>query len=57
MYSKLYSKKSYLEYDIALMKLSNKIVYNKHVSPICLPESDDKIPDYYVSTGWGHTLS
>ena len=46
-----------MENDIALMKLSSKIEYNEHVSPICLSNPQAPLPDKYITTGWGYTLS
>ncbi|KAH0629214.1 hypothetical protein JD844_011111 [Phrynosoma platyrhinos] len=43
--------------DVALLKLTRSVRYNKYVQPICLPEtSHNNTPNYpcYIS-GWGRT--
>ncbi|XP_042303514.1 transmembrane protease serine 12-like [Sceloporus undulatus] len=43
--------------DVALLKLTRSVQYNKYVQPICLPETPhNNTPNYpcYIS-GWGHT--
>ncbi len=44
-------------YDIALIKLENKVKLNKYVSTICLPESstltDSILNEYAIVAGWG----
>ena len=45
-----------LAYDIALIKLSKKVVwrYNKYIIPVCVDESDSIYPHYETRwlTGW-----
>jgi len=46
-----------LSYDIALLKLENPVEFTDHISPICLPTTqDEKLPEPGTSvfmTGWG----
>ncbi|KAL9964706.1 hypothetical protein ACROYT_G028382 [Oculina patagonica] len=42
-----------LENDIALMKLKQPILFNAHVSPICLPDFDFDVGTSCYVTGWG----
>ncbi|KXJ23480.1 Transmembrane protease serine 3 [Exaiptasia diaphana] len=49
-----FNKTGHTEYDIAVLKLKNKITFNDKVRPICLPTKrflDGKI---CWATGWGH---
>jgi len=41
--------------DIALLELKKDIVFNKDVSPICLPTADVKTGEICMTTGWGLT--
>ena len=42
------------EYDLALIKVEDKITFMPHVSPICLPANDDLlIGEMGTVTGWG----
>ena len=41
--------------DIALVKLSTPVRYNRNVSPICLPQKDMSEDALCVATGWGNT--
>ncbi|TDG43110.1 hypothetical protein AWZ03_010467 [Drosophila navojoa] len=46
--------------DIALLRLNESVIFDKHIKPICLPISNElkqqaeSLPDYFV-TGWGTT--
>ena len=42
-----------LQNDIALIKLKRPILFNSHVSPICLPNFDFPIGTTCYVTGWG----
>ena len=42
-----------LQNDIALMKLKRPILFNTHVSPICLPDFDFATGTTCYVTGWG----
>jgi len=42
-----------LQNDIALMKLKRPILFNAHVSPICVPKDDFTIGTTCYVTGWG----
>uniref|UniRef100_A0A8D8RT84 Serine proteinase stubble n=1 Tax=Cacopsylla melanoneura TaxID=428564 RepID=A0A8D8RT84_9HEMI len=51
-----FSEQNY-EHDIALVKLSKKVVYNAFVRPVCLPQPGEFYEDSTaIVTGWG-TLS
>jgi hypothetical protein len=40
--------------DIALFKLNERVQFNLHVIPLCLPKSDDGIrTENFIATGWG----
>ncbi|XP_073955187.1 uncharacterized protein [Choristoneura fumiferana] len=42
------------EYDLALVKLENTLQFAPHISPICLPGSDDLlVGENATVTGWG----
>lgn len=42
------------EYDLALVKLDKPLEFAPHISPICLPASDDLlIGENATVTGWG----
>lgn len=42
------------EYDLALVKLESSLVFAPHISPICLPATDDLlIGENATVTGWG----
>lgn len=42
------------EYDLALVKLDKSLDFAPHISPICLPASDDLlIGENATVTGWG----
>jgi len=46
------------EYDIAVIKLNEKVVYNLNVVPICLPDTtEDFGGDNGWATGWGNTVA
>ena len=42
-----------LQNDVALMKLKHPILFNAHVSPICLPDFDFPTGTTCYVTGWG----
>jgi secreted trypsin-like serine protease len=45
-----------IEWDISLLKLKKPIAYTDHISPVCLPSSDDGKfvdGDVFWVTGWG----
>lgn len=42
-----------LQNDIALIKLKQPILFNAHVSPICLPDVDFAVGTTCYVTGWG----
>jgi len=42
-------------HDIALIKLSEKVVFSQSVTPICLPAADDLTFKNLVVAGWGKT--
>ena len=44
-----------LEFDIALIYLSEDIVYNRYVKPVCLARYDFPAGERCVVTGWGRT--
>lgn len=45
---------STLEYDIAIIHLSEQINFDQHIAPICLDENELSNPlDNCVTTGWG----
>ena len=39
--------------DIAILKLSEPLVYNYFVSPICLPTNESVLPEQCTVAGWG----
>lgn len=42
------------EYDLALVRLETALEFQPHISPICLPASDDLlIGENATVTGWG----
>lgn len=42
------------EYDLALVKLEGSLTFAAHISPICLPATDDLlIGENATVTGWG----
>jgi serine proteinase stubble len=42
------------EYDLALVKLESPVQFAPHISPICLPASDDLlVGENATVTGWG----
>lgn len=42
------------EFDLALVKLEQPLVFAPHISPICLPATDDLlIGENATVTGWG----
>jgi secreted trypsin-like serine protease len=45
--------------DICLLKLAQPVTYTDAISPICLPEKGEKLPDGTLGyvTGWGNTQS
>ncbi|XP_062540200.1 serine protease grass-like [Armigeres subalbatus] len=51
-------RKSFIGDDIGLIRLAEAIVFKTHISPICLPMSeelkDSLLPNYIVA-GWGYT--
>ncbi|RWS03833.1 coagulation factor VII-like protein, partial [Dinothrombium tinctorium] len=49
-----YKPKVYLN-DIALLKLSNPIRYDRTKQPICLPQKSDVVPKVLTVSGWGKT--
>ncbi|CAH1772549.1 unnamed protein product [Owenia fusiformis] len=51
------SKKSGFPNDIALMKLSHPVQFNRYIQPVCLPNGDDTFLDNKECwiTGWGLT--
>ncbi|KAI3388039.1 hypothetical protein SNEBB_005869 [Seison nebaliae] len=59
--AKIISNPEYKNYmnDIALMKLSEPLVFNDYVRPICLPNDEDpknlKVTEPVAVVGWGHT--
>ena len=46
-------------YDVQLVKLASPVKVNRHVSPVCLAETNDHFPSgtMCVTTGWGRTSS
>lgn len=44
-----------LDYDIALLQLKQPMVFNAHVSPVCLPTFDFPPNTACYVTGWGRT--
>ena len=48
-----FDKESY-EFDIALLKLSEDVVWSDLIAPVCLPSNDQEMnqPDAVIS-GWG----
>lgn len=42
-------------YDIALIKMADRVTYGSHISPVCLPMPDLKLGGQVVVLGWGHT--
>ena len=42
----------YVYNDIGLVKLTDRVTYNYHIRPICLPTNSD-LPDIFQSMGWG----
>lgn len=42
------------EYDLALVRLESALIFAPHISPICLPATDDLlIGENATVTGWG----
>lgn len=42
------------EYDLALVRLESSLAFAPHISPICLPATDDLlIGENATVTGWG----
>lgn len=48
-------KKRIYDNDIALIKLSNPIAFDRHKKAICLPDKDDELPKVLTVSGWGAT--
>ncbi|XP_031568094.1 uncharacterized protein LOC116302847 [Actinia tenebrosa] len=44
-----------IDYDIALLQLKRPMVFNAHVSPVCLPSFDFPPNTMCYVTGWGRT--
>ena len=44
-------------YDVAVIKLERRVAFEPHISPICLPEKLEAVPDGTVAmvAGWGAT--
>ena len=44
-------------YDVAVIKLDRRVSFEPHISPICLPEKLEAVPDGTVAmvAGWGAT--
>lgn len=51
-----YSRKL-LDYDFALLKLTDPVTLNDHVGTICLPKSTTRLPlgSFLWETGWART--
>ena len=45
----------FLEYDIALIYVTEDIAYNKYVKPVCLADTKPDADQTCVITGWGKT--
>ena len=41
--------------DIALLRLSKKVIFNANIQPICLPTVDTADGTVCIATGWGLT--
>ncbi|XP_045456964.1 venom protease-like [Melitaea cinxia] len=55
---KLYQMNSETKmYDIALLRLHERVKFNEFIRPICLPVSDRKITDHRIVAGWGQINS
>ncbi|KAI0218623.1 Chymotrypsinogen B, partial [Lamellibrachia satsuma] len=51
----LYSKGTFRNNDIALVKLKSSLEYCREVAPVCLPVTDISPGTVCVTTGWGRT--
>lgn len=51
----LYSRNSSHLNDIALVELNRKIIFNRAVSPACVPEVNVTENTVCIATGWGFT--
>lgn len=48
---------SILDFDVAILELSGRLVFNKYIQPICLPLAIQKFPvgRKCMISGWGNT--
>lgn len=48
---------SILDFDVAVLELSGRLVFNKYIQPVCLPLAIQKFPvgRKCVISGWGNT--
>ncbi|XP_033313522.1 uncharacterized protein LOC117212680 [Bombus bifarius] len=46
------------EYDLAMLHLENPITFDRHISPICLPDSKHLLQNnkLCIATGWGKSI-
>ncbi|KAI0218615.1 Cubilin [Lamellibrachia satsuma] len=51
----LYSKGTFRNNDIALVRLKCSLVYSREVAPVCLPVTEISPGTMCVATGWGRT--
>jgi len=45
----------FLEYDIALVYVTEDIAYNKYIKPVCLADTKPNPDQTCVVSGWGKT--
>ncbi|XP_070204002.1 transmembrane protease serine 9-like isoform X2 [Littorina saxatilis] len=48
---------SYLDNDIAVLRLARPLEFNSRVSALCLPEPSSQLPEQCTIAGWGRDLN
>ncbi|XP_072396612.1 anionic trypsin-2-like [Diabrotica undecimpunctata] len=59
LHEKFDPRRTKLEYDIAIVKLTQKVVFSSKVQPIRLPKPDIYVPTgtSVITAGWGYTVA